>query len=218
MQPLNRTWIAGPVLGSILGMVMVFLVIYFRRQKQRVDILAVEAAKDMKDEEDDSGDSSQGISRLHPNTVELGELDNTEVHELAAVEPVGLELNTPRDAIMDPMEEWPLPLSPLPLLFAMTELRDERAGNDHSPKHDTYSITILEWIVNHIVSILDRGIHMTPGNTNRPTMKDGHHTTPNSNPYHSTLRRMHSRAVDHKHHRYSKNTRRPKCPQFPKIA
>ncbi len=37
-------------------------------------------------------------------------------------------------------EDWPLsplPLSPVPLLFAMSELRDERAENV-SPKHDTF--------------------------------------------------------------------------------
>jgi hypothetical protein len=52
------------------------------------------------------------------------------VYELPAVEPVGSELNTPMEARM--REDWPaspygpLPLSPLPLLFAMSELRDQR--------------------------------------------------------------------------------------------
>jgi hypothetical protein len=103
--------------------------------------MAVEAPKDIREDDDDagdSGDSTQGQSQLHSESLEMGELANNEVHELPAVEPVGSELNTPRDGTMDPKEEWPLPLSPLPLLFAMTELRDERAGNNNSPKHETY--------------------------------------------------------------------------------
>jgi hypothetical protein len=67
------------------------------------------------------------------------ELENREVHELPALEPVGSELNTPMEARMRE-EDWPvspMPLSPLPLLFAMSEMRDERAGNV-SPKHDTF--------------------------------------------------------------------------------
>lgn len=32
MLPLNRSWIAGPVIGSILGMGTVFVVIYFTRR------------------------------------------------------------------------------------------------------------------------------------------------------------------------------------------
>jgi hypothetical protein len=138
MQPLNRSWVIGPVIGSILGMATVVVVIYFTRRKQLHDALAIEAAKDIKEEEDDSGDSTQGKLQLHSESVEMRELENNEVHELPAVEPVGSELNTPREGTMDPIEEWPLPLSPLPLLFAMTELRDERAGHNNSPKHETY--------------------------------------------------------------------------------
>lgn len=118
-------------------MIAVFVAIYFRRRRQRVDVLPVEAAKDIKEEDDDLGDLTQGRGQLNLNSIEVVELDNNEVHELAALEPVGSELNTPRDANMDPIE-WPLPLSPVPLLFAMTELRDERTGNDDSPKHETY--------------------------------------------------------------------------------
>ncbi len=89
--------------------------------------------------------------------MEAKELESTEVHELPALETVGSELNTPMEArprirlggdgIMeesdiDPDEEWamqsPLPLSPLPLLFAMTELRDERMGRSESLRHETY--------------------------------------------------------------------------------
>ena len=125
-------------MGSIIGMVAAFIAIYSRRRRQRVDMLAVvNSAKCMKEDEDDSGDSTQGRGQFNLNAVEVGELDNNEVHELAAVEPVGSELNTTRDANMEPIE-WPLPLSPVPLLFAMTELRDERAGNDDLPKHKTY--------------------------------------------------------------------------------
>lgn len=81
-----------------------------------------------KEEGDDSAESQSGHV----------ELENTEVHELAAPEAVGSELSTPRDGHMDPIEEWPLPLSPLTQLFAMTELRDKRAENNNSLKHETY--------------------------------------------------------------------------------
>jgi len=142
MQPLNKSWIIGPVIGSILGVATVAIVIYFTRRKERRNALAIEAERDIKEEEhhedDDSGESTQAKAQLHSESVEMRELENNEVHELPAAEPVGSELNTPRDGGMDPIDEWPLPLSPLPLLFAMTELRDERAGNNYSPKHDTY--------------------------------------------------------------------------------
>jgi hypothetical protein len=36
-----------------------------------------------------------------------------------------------------PISPLPLPLSPLPLLFAMSEMRDDRAGNA-SPRHETF--------------------------------------------------------------------------------
>lgn len=61
------------------------------------------------------------------------ELETIEVHELPALEPVGSELDGPTST-----PEWPLALSPLPLLFAMTEMRDERGGHNNSPKHDTF--------------------------------------------------------------------------------
>jgi hypothetical protein len=75
-------------------------------------------------------------------SVPPGELECSEIHELPAVEPVGSELLAPRDMPCGEdgpvREEWPLPLSPLPLLFAMSELRDERAGLNESPKHETF--------------------------------------------------------------------------------
>jgi hypothetical protein len=68
-----------------------------------------------------------------------------EIHELPAVEPVGSELSVPREAGIKGIERdnWPassshpLPLSPLPLLFSMAELRDSRAENS-SPKDDSF--------------------------------------------------------------------------------
>ena len=138
---MSKSWIIGPVLGSLLGVATVFIVIYFTRRKHRLETPATEVPKDITEEDDagdDSGESTQGSAQLHAESVEMRELENTQVYELPAPEPVGSELNTPRDGHMDPIEEWPLPLSPLPLLFAMTELRDERAGNNNSPKHDTY--------------------------------------------------------------------------------
>jgi ankyrin repeat protein len=51
--------------------------------------------------------------------------------EMPAVEPVGSELYAPT-------EVWPLPLSPLPLLFAMSELRDEKAADRNSVMDDSH--------------------------------------------------------------------------------
>jgi hypothetical protein len=67
------------------------------------------------------------------------EMDNTQVHELPASEPVGSELSTPIGARVRE-EDWPLtplPLSPVALLFAQSEMRDQRLG-DRSPRHNTF--------------------------------------------------------------------------------
>ena len=117
-----------------------FIVIYFTRRKFLLDALAVAASKDIKEEDDmgdDSGESTETKSDVHPENFEMGELETHEVHELPAVEPVGSELNNSTDGTMKP-EEWPLPITPLRALFAMAEIRDERAGNNGSPQHDTY--------------------------------------------------------------------------------
>ena len=148
-ESLSKSWVVGPVIGSILGVAAVFIVIWFTRRKQLRDaMLTLEAvkalaaaAKDIKEEDDagdDSGESFQGKSQLPSEGVELTELETHEVHELPAMEPVGSELNTPRDGTMDPLEAWPLPVTPLRAMFAMAEIRDERAGNNDSPTHDTY--------------------------------------------------------------------------------
>jgi len=68
-------------------------------------------------------------------------MDNSEVVlpvELAALEPVGFELLTPRDETNNLAIDWSLPISPLPALFAMTEMRDERTGADDSPRNETF--------------------------------------------------------------------------------
>lgn len=146
-QPLNKSWIVGPVIGSVLGVATVFIVIYYTRRKHlREALFALEAAraadiKDIKEEDDagdDSGESTQGLSQLHSEDVEMRELETHEIHELPAVEPVGPELSTPRDETMDPNEAWPLPVTPLRAMFAMAEIRDEKAGCNGSPTHDTY--------------------------------------------------------------------------------
>jgi hypothetical protein len=140
-QNVNKSWIVGPVIGSILGIATVAIVIYFTRRKQRRDeeaMVAEKTARVTEPEEDNSGDSTQGKPQLHSESVIPKELETHEVYELAAVEPVGSELNTPKDGKMDPIEEWPLPITPLRAMFAMTEIRDERAGNNESPKHETY--------------------------------------------------------------------------------
>jgi hypothetical protein len=119
----------------------VLIVIYFTRRKYRLDAVAMNAVKDTKEEDDiadDSGESTQAQPQSPSESMEMGELENNEVYELAAAEPVGSELNTPRDGTADSSEQWPLPITPLRALFAMSEIRDERAGNNTSPQHDTY--------------------------------------------------------------------------------
>jgi hypothetical protein len=135
------SWVVGPVVGSVLGVVTVLMVIYFTRRNLRLKALAALAAKEMREEDeaaDDSCESMQAKSQLQEEPVEMTELEHRPIYELPAAEPVGSELNTPRDGTMDPIEEWPLPISPLPAMFALAEIRDERAGNNNSPKHDTY--------------------------------------------------------------------------------
>jgi len=99
--------------------------------------------KEFKDD-DSSHSEIQGKAQLHSECIPVKELENCEVLppvELPALEPVGSELLTPRDAKLRDEDDWPmspLPLSPLPLLFAMTELRDQRSGIDDSPRHETF--------------------------------------------------------------------------------
>jgi hypothetical protein len=135
--PLNSTWIAGPVLGSVLGLSAVFFVIYFtnRKWKQSRKPFLLPPPKEFHDDASNHSHSSQSHSPDPP--MELQTIEP--IHELPAAEPVGSELSTPMEARMrdDAWPVSPLPLSPLPLLFAMSELRDERVGNV-SPKHDTY--------------------------------------------------------------------------------
>lgn len=82
-------------------------------------------------------------AQLHADPAPSAEVEIYEVHELPAVEPVGSELSTPMKARMkDDQPVSPMgtmPLSPLPLLFAMTEMRDQRNGVwDVSLRHDTF--------------------------------------------------------------------------------
>jgi hypothetical protein len=136
--PLSRARIAGPVVGSILGVVAIILMIIFIRRRQGQRDME-EPMKNIHD--DDTNSSTEGKAQLHSDSVVVRELEDTEVRqpvELPAVEPVGSELNTPRDCKMDPIEKWPVPLSPLSVLFVLTEMRDERTGNNESPKHETF--------------------------------------------------------------------------------
>ena len=121
----------------------VFIVVFFTRRKQKKDARDTSGIETpvKQLEDDESSHSDEAKAQLHSESVPTRELENSEIIppvELPALEPVGSELNTPRDGSMAPIEEWPLPLSPLPLLFAMTELRDEKAGRSDSPKHETF--------------------------------------------------------------------------------
>jgi hypothetical protein len=143
---LSQSWIAGPVIGSILGMATVFVVIYCTRRKHnREEGWELGNIKEVSEEDQEStrpppADEDAGKAMLHSQSVEPKEMENTEIIapvELPALEPVGMELLTPRSATDNREKDWPLPVSPLPALFAMTEIRDERTGAD-SPKHNTF--------------------------------------------------------------------------------
>jgi hypothetical protein len=160
--PLSHAWVVGPVAGSVLGMSTVFIVIFFTRRKQHKDMIAEEEAPKPFDNPDDpstraSSAAGDDIAQLHSDSSEPPkELQSTEVYEMAAAEPVGTELVTPmtarprirltgegtEDGEEQEEEQWtmqsPLPLSPLPALFAATELRDERMGRSESTRHQTY--------------------------------------------------------------------------------
>lgn len=161
--PLSHSWVVGPVAGSVLGMSTVFVVIFFTRRKQRRETLTVEDGPkpfhDTPDSPSTRSSSAAGddAAQLHSEAVEVRELETTEIYELADNEPVGSELNTPMaarprvrlngDGTTEEDEEgeeeqWPmrtpLPLSPLPALFAASELRDQRMGRSESLRHETY--------------------------------------------------------------------------------
>ena len=81
----------------------------------------------------------QDIEERMGAPVELvSQFSNAEVLpplELPAIEPVGTELLAPSDK---QGKEWSLPILPLPALFAMSEIRDERTGTDEGSKHETF--------------------------------------------------------------------------------
>ncbi|TAQ86097.1 hypothetical protein B7494_g5575 [Chlorociboria aeruginascens] len=139
--PLNNSWIAGPVIGSILGIGTVFIVIYCTRRIQNRKMMIETQPKIFKIDDDAASQSTQRKAQLHADSVSVKELDNTEIRppvELPVPEPVGSELITPKLDSIEATDDWPLPLSPLAALFAMTEMRDEKAGLDDSPRHDTF--------------------------------------------------------------------------------
>lgn len=141
--PLNSTWIAGPVVGSILGVATVIVVIYCTRRRHAKSLSAATAsAKEINLNDNDSMHSSQGgKAQLPAECVPVKELDGREIIppvELPALEPVGSELSTPRDG-KNPEEDWAtLPMSPLRVMFVEAELRDQRKRLDEEPKHDTF--------------------------------------------------------------------------------
>ncbi|KAN0098962.1 hypothetical protein V8E51_014625 [Hyaloscypha variabilis] len=156
--PLSPTWIAGPVLGSVMGIGTVIIVIFFTRRKRKQQDMQSKAMIKMDEIEkpklfDNDADSAASPAapekaRVHAEVAaEIAapvEAEVHEVHELPAVEPVGSELSTPifartREDVWPVSPMTPMPLSPLPLLFAAAELRDQRNGvGDKSPKHDTF--------------------------------------------------------------------------------
>ncbi|PQE12495.1 hypothetical protein CJF30_00002374 [Rutstroemia sp. NJR-2017a BBW] len=118
---LSKTWVIGPVIGSILGLSTVFVVIYFTRQKQHQQFLVSQRARHQPIIIDPNkwfpGSPSPtttgshnsmdwtihgltgGKAQLHGESMEMRELMSTEVSppaELPAAEPVGMELLAPR--------------------------------------------------------------------------------------------------------------------------
>lgn len=151
--PLSPTWIAGPVIGSVMGICTVVAAIFFtrqrqRRQEQRELEHMVETGIKKEFHDNDLDNESVLPSPRPPEKAQLHsesrrtmatEADNTEVYELPASEPVASELSTPIGPGMRD-EDWPLtplPLSPVALLFAQSEMRDQRLG-DRSPRHNTF--------------------------------------------------------------------------------
>ncbi|QSZ32728.1 hypothetical protein DSL72_002307 [Monilinia vaccinii-corymbosi] len=122
ISPLNKTWIIGPVIGSLLGMSTVFIVIFFTRRKQQREFLLQQhllhhrnipidielckkfgglhspASTSSHKSYADGYSGSGGKVQLHGESMEMRELQGREVMapvELPAREPVGSELLTP---------------------------------------------------------------------------------------------------------------------------
>ena len=128
-------------MGSVLGILTVIIVIYFTRRKHAKAISALTQQplpKEINDDESLDASATQGKAQLHSDCVIIKELDGREVYEMAAREPVGTELQTPRDEKDGGTGEWSIPVSPLAWIFAETELRDQRMGGDVSPRHETF--------------------------------------------------------------------------------
>ena len=119
-----------------------FFVIFFRRRRTVVDAPPVAVLEDIEkegdDPGDDSGESMRAMSQTRPESLDMTELENHEVYEMPATEPAGSELGTPEERDSASIEEWPLPITPLRALFAMTEIRDDRVGHNDSPQHETF--------------------------------------------------------------------------------
>ncbi|KAB8292087.1 hypothetical protein EYC80_007832 [Monilinia laxa] len=121
-SPLNKTWIIGPIIGSLLGMSTVLIVIFFTRRKQQrefllhqqllrhrhipIDIEPYMKFSDLNSPASTSSHNSYGDgylgtgekAQLHGVSMEMGELQGRELMapvELPAREPVGSELLTP---------------------------------------------------------------------------------------------------------------------------
>ncbi|KAI9650911.1 hypothetical protein NHQ30_000946 [Ciborinia camelliae] len=118
---LNKTWIIGPIIGSLLGISTVFVVIFFTRRNQQREFLLQQQLLRQRDtpnielykkfggfhspastsSHDSFGDGYLGIggkAQLHGDSMEMRELHGKEVIppvELPAMEPVGSELLTP---------------------------------------------------------------------------------------------------------------------------
>jgi hypothetical protein len=114
------------------------MVIFFTRRKySRSRTLPL--PKDVSDTDSNRSSTQTQVLRI---SIPLEELAVNEVHEMPAVEPVGSELTTPRDTMLadetgEGREGWHLPVGPVPAMFAMSELRDQRVVRP-LPKHETF--------------------------------------------------------------------------------
>lgn len=130
----SRSWIIGPVLGSILGILSVALVIFFTRRKQRRRHNDPEVLTQGKSQLPSVkivwGDvSTQGKPRLESENVlaEVEELREDRIYEFPDNEIYELPAN---DVGLMLAEDWPLPRAPHPLLFTMAERGGEKFNHN----------------------------------------------------------------------------------------
>lgn len=109
------------------------------RKSRRIAMWSISDKGDDKNVGSPVHNTVEAQAHLHAESIVPREVENSEVYELPAVEPVGFELNDPMKMRMQEEQELPvspLPLSPLPMLFSMSEMR---GGRPSPPTYDSES-------------------------------------------------------------------------------